>query len=65
MEVVTKILVFVFIFACLYVVKTGVKFFTGLFTKNNELPVFERKELLFTGLSLSYILTLIITGFGF
>lgn len=67
MTAITKLLVFIFIFACLYIIRSGVKFFVGAFNKSEETPVFEFKplELLFTGLSLSYVLTLLITGFGF
>lgn len=57
---ITKIILFIFIFACLFLVREGIKFFIAIKDgeKNMTLP-----RLFGIGAALSYIITTIITGF--
>lgn len=55
-----KILVFAFIFAVLFLISEGFRFIRGLNTGEYSMT---RKKLLWVGLALSYVLTLLITGF--
>lgn len=56
----TKLFVFAFIFAILYLVREGFRFFRGLNTGEYE-P--KRLTPLWAGVSIAYILTMLITGF--
>ena len=56
---VTKILIFILIFAILFVIREGFKFFQAI---RDEKPTMTTPRLWGLGLSLSYIITIIITG---
>jgi len=60
---ITKIIVFVLIFAILFLLKEGFNLYVAL-TKTGTLDM-PNKRLLSIGLALSYILTIIFTGIGF
>ena len=57
---VSKILVFLFIFSILNVIREGFKFYVGVKNEDYETTPLRRIGL---GVSISYILTILITGF--
>jgi hypothetical protein len=62
----TKILTIIFIFCCLNVIRHGYYFIQALLTSTEETDTKYRltpTSLILLGVSISYILTLIITGF--
>ena len=59
---VTKIIVFILIFAIINLLKEGFNFYRALRTGINDMT---NKRLWGIGLSLAYILTIIFTGIGF
>ena len=60
MIILDKILIFVFIFCCLIVIKEIFNFVKGIINAKYEIP---DKRLIILGVSLSYIITILITGF--
>ena len=60
MIILDKILIFVFIFCCLIVLKETFNFVKGIINAKYEIS---NKRTLILGLSLSYIITILITGF--
>lgn len=60
MVILDKILLFVFIFCCLIVLKETFNFVKGIINAKYEIS---NKRTLIFGLSLSYIITILITGF--
>ena len=60
MVILDKLLLFVFIFCCLIVIKEIYDFIIGVIKGQYEIT---RKRLIIFGLSLSYIITVLITGF--
>lgn len=60
MIILDKLLLFVFIFCCLIVIKELYNFFVGIIKGEYEIP---KKRLTILGISLSYIITVLITGF--
>lgn len=60
MVILDKLLLFVFIFCCLIVIKEIYDFIIGVIKGEYEITT---KRLIIFGLSLSYIITVLITGF--
>ncbi len=60
MVILDKLLLFVFIFCCLIVIKEIYDFIIGVIKGQYEITT---KRLIIFGLSLSYIITVLITGF--
>jgi len=60
MVILDKLLLFVFIFCCLIVIKEIYDFVIGVIKGEYEITT---KRLIIFGLSLSYIITVLITGF--
>lgn len=60
MVILDKLLLFVFIFCCLIVIKEVYDFIIGVIKGEYEITT---KRLIIFGLSLSYIITVLITGF--
>lgn len=63
MLIINKILVFILIFCILYVLKKGCEIFID-FRENREFDSKNGKVWLFIGLAISYIMTIILTGFS-
>lgn len=63
MVIVNKLILFVFIFCILYVLKQGISFIFA-FRADREFDTKKGKVWLFLGLALSYIITIISTGFN-
>ena len=62
MLIVQKILVFILVFCILYVLKKGLDFAVAFF-RNTQFDSDGGKVWLYIGLALSYIVTIIFTGF--
>ena len=60
MVILDKLLLFVFIFCCLIVIKEIYDFVIGVIKGEYEITT---KRLIILGISLSYIITVLITGF--
>lgn len=60
MVILDKLLIFVFIFCCLITIKEIFMFVKGIFNGKYEIST---KRLLVLGVSLSFIITVLITGF--
>ena len=60
MVILDKLLLFVFIFCCLIVIKEIYDFVIGVIKGEYEITT---KRLIILGVSLSYIITVLITGF--
>ena len=63
MIIAQKILVYIFVFCILYVLKSGLDF-AAAFKNDKKFDEDNKNKWLFLGLSLSYIITLLTTGFN-
>lgn len=64
---VTKILLFILLFAIIFVIKEAARFTFALFSKNETYRTnykFEKKDFIHLACALAYIFTIIFTGFG-
>ena len=58
---ITKIFLFLLIFSILFILNEGLQFYKALMTGEKNIT---KKRLIGIGLALSYIITIIFTGFG-